>query len=519
MNSYIKLLFTASLVLFLDTFLYASNGNTTVQQKTVYIKQIIVKNTANKKETQDIDKIVKSYLNTNLSLNDIKSVQSKLNKYYKDQGYVFTKVVLAAQNLSKSILRFTVIRAKAGTINITGNKYYSSAFIKKNFGIKKGDHLDYNTMLKSLLLLNEYDDLIIKSYLKKGSSFATTDITLKVKDKKPSHLNLSFDNYGSKNTSEYRTNINYLYGNLIQDGDKIIIDSTIGLNSANTKLIRTNYTTTPFGKYHTKLNFGFLYANYTVAGDFSVLGLKGNSYIYKAGIIQPIIRSITNTLDLNLNYSRQDAKSYLLGALSSRNKLNIIDMQFAWQHKRIFDDLSINFDITKGFNGDGSFGSRLNEDTNFLKYNLSTSYNRYINEKNNILLSLNAQYSAYKLPISQLSTLGGISSVRGYDSAEELGDSSYVTSAEWFYHPAIKNKFLKNSLQLGLAINYGREYTNDPVPGASKSVTLTGAGIDLIANIKKKYFGRISLGYPISSSVSNINKKVQISAYFGIKFW
>jgi len=519
MNSYIKLLFTASLIFFLDTFSYASNESVTVQQKKVYVKQIIVKNTTDKKETQDVNKIVKPYLNSILSIEDIRSIQSKLNKYYKDQGYMFTKVVLSAQNLSKSILRFSVVRAKIGTINITGNKYYSSTFIKKNFDINEGKLLTYSQMMSSLLLLNEYADLKVKSYLKKGSSFATTDVTLEVKDEKPFHINLSLDNLGSKDTSEYRAGINFLYGNLVQDGDKIMIDSKLGLQSANTKLIRPSYTTTAFGKYHTKLNFGFLYANYIVAGDFSVLELTGDSYIYTAGIIQPVIRSTTNKLDVNLNYSKKDIKSYLLEKLSSKDELNIIDMELAWQYHRIFDAFSFNFDIAKGFSGDGSFGSRLNENTNFLKYNLNASYNRYINEKNNILLSLSTQYSTDKLPLSETFTLGGLSSVRGFDPAEKLGDKGYMVSAEWFYHPVINNKLLKNALQLGLFIDNGGAYVNNPVPGESKSVNLTGGGVEAIANIKKKYFARVSLGYPINSSVSNINKKLHVYAYFGIKIW
>jgi len=519
MRSWIKVFFTVLILTNLTGSIYASESLKDTRQKKVYIKDILVGNIIDKNEKLEIEKIIKPYLNTNLSIKDIESIRSKLNSYYKNHGFIFTKVLLPPQDLSKSVLRFTVIRAKAGKIKITGNKYYSTAFIKKNFDIKEGEVLNYDTMMKSLLLLNEYEDLKIKSYLKKGSDFSTTDITLEVKDKKPSHLNVSVDNLGSKDTSKYRASVNFLYGNMIKDGDKMTIDSTLGLSSTNTKLIRTNYLTTAIGKYHTKLNLSFLYASYIAGGDFSVLDIKGDTFIYTLGVQQPILRSIKNKLDLNLNYSKKDIKSYLLGALSSKDELNIIDMELDWQHKRIFDSFEISTGIAKGFGGDGSFGGRLNENVDFLKYSLNASYNRYINTKNNILISLNSQYSTYKLPLSEMFTLGGLSSVRGFDTAEKLGDKGYTLSAEWFYHPDIKNKLFQNSLQIGLFVDHGAAFANQPVPGESKSVKLTGGGVELIAKLKKRYFGRICLGFPINSSVSGVNKRVHIYAFFGAKIW
>ena len=194
-------------------------------------------------------------------------------------------------------------------------------------------------------------------------------------------------------------------------------------------------------------------------------------------------------------------------------------MALSWQHTSVFDSINSTIDIAQGFNGNGSFGSRINENTNFLKYNLTASYNRYFNRRNNLLLSVNAQYTTSKLPLSEMFIVGGLSSVRGFDQAQELGDKGYTLSAEWFYHPDIKNKYLHNALQLGLFLDNGTASTNKPVPGEKKSITLTGGGTEIIANIEKRYFARVCVGFPINSSVSTEKQTTHIYAFIGAKIW
>jgi len=511
-----------SIYLLLSFILLMSN-NLSLQANTatpkIQITQITIEGMINKQDKTSLNKLLSLYKNTSLTLKQIQELKNKLNNYYKQKGKLFTKVLLPPQTLINGVLKFRVIRGKVGKISIKGNKYYSTNFIKRNFDLKSGEFLNYNALMKSLLLLNKYNDLQIKSYLKKGSTFGETDINLQVKDKKPFHGNLTVDNLGSDSTSKYRVTLGLFYGNLFKDGDEVNLDTTIGLNSINTKLYRINYKTTPFGKYHTRLDFGYLYANYITSGSFAVLELKGDTNIYSIGINQPFIYTPTNQVSFSLNYTNKYTKSYLLGALSSKDTLNIATLSTSWQHLRVYDSLNLAFAISKGFGGDGSFGSRLNENTDFSRYNINLSYNRYINEKNNILFTLNSQYSSSRLPLSEMFTLGGLNSVRGFNSAVKLGDYGYTTSLEWLYHHSINYKWLKNALQFGVFIDNGIAYANNPVPGEEKSLNLTGAGVELIANIKKKYSARIGVGFPINYSNKSIDKSAKFYLLVNAKLW
>jgi len=512
----------STIFILFNSCLYASEGGKDANA-TVHIKNISFSGITDKEENETLNKISRKYLNDNLTITGIEKLKSTLSAYYKNRGMIFTKIVLPPQDISNGILKFSVVKSKVGDIRVIGNKYYSTSFIKRSFGFKKGDTLYYDAMLQSLLLLNAYENLSVKSFLQKGTAYATTDINLKVKDERPFHGIVTLDNLGSKDTSKNRISVDINYGNLINDGDNISLHSTFGLNSLKsdtTKLLLLNYVTTPIGSYLTKLNFGYLYADYITAGDLSVLELKGDTNIYTLGIKQTVIYSPTTKLDFNLNYYKKEIKSYLLGKLSSKDDLGIVELKMNTSYKRVFDVFTCNLGSSKGVNGDDSLSSRYGADVKFMKFTLQASYNRYVNALNSFIFSLDSQYSSDRLPLSELYTIGGLSSVRAYEPAQKLGDSGYVANAEWFFHPELNYySWLKNSSQLGLFVDYGEIFNNKPVPGEDKSSSLAAAGAELLVNINKKYFARLSVGYPLHASDATINQSTHIYGYVGIKLW
>lgn len=233
---------------------------------------------------------------------------------------------------------------------------------------------------------------------------------------------------------------------------------------------------------------------------------------------QPIIRSETNTFDIGLNYYNKLMTNYLLGEISSIDEFSTIELSSSWVHKNVFDSFNLYFNITKGLGGDNTLGSRLNQVIDLGKINLGGSYNRFFNATNSMQFILNAQYAAERLPLSEMFVLGGLSSVRGFASAEKLGDYGFATTLEYFYHPSFNNAWLKDAAKVGLFVDYGQAYAIESIAGESDSVSLMGAGVELILNMKKKYFSKITLAMPISSSSDDTEKEVQLYAYFGIKF-
>ena len=490
---------------------------------TVHISKVLFEGLSDKTEQDALTKISQAYVDSNVTISNIEKLKRRLSTYYKNRGMLFTKVLLPQQDLSDGTLKFSIVRTKVENITVSGNKYYSTAFIKRNFHFQKGEYLDYEKMLRSLFLLNSYEDLSVKSYLKKGSEYGTTDINLEVKDARPFHATITYDNLGSKDVSKNRVSADVNYGNLLTDGDTIHVSSTFGIDSIKsetTKLLLGDYETTPFTQYATRLNGGYLYANYITAGDLSVLELQGDTYITHFGIKQPLLYTPTKQIDLDLNYYRKGIKSYLLGELSSRDTLNIAEAKLHLDYRRVYDSLSINLSVQGGENQDASLSSRYDSNKRFTKATLNLSYNRYVNSWNSFVLAFDSQYSNNRLPLSELYTIGGLSSVRGYEPAQKLGDSGFTSNAEWFVHPKIPfADFLKNALQLGFFFDYAKIFNNRPVPGEEQKSFLEAAGGEILLNVNKRLYGRLSVGYPLNNSDKMINTATHVYGYVGVKLW
>lgn len=504
-------------ICFAFSFVYATETDK-INHNAIYIKNIYFEGVTDKDELKDLQKISKDYLNKKLNIKNLQQLKKDLSNYFKKRGLLFTKVLLPAQNLTKGTLKFSIIKTKIKNIQIIGNKYYSTDFIKRIFGFKEGDNLQYRKMLKNILLLNKYSDLTVKSYLKKGTDFGTTNVVLKVEDEKPFHATVSLDNSGSQETAKNRVNIDVRYGNSLYDGDNITFKSTLGVSSlsASTRLFILNYNTSPLGDYYSRINLGYMYADYITTGDLAALDLEGDTKIFNLGIQQPLYYSTVLESDLSLMYYKKAIKSYILGDISTTDWLNLAELKLYLKYTRITDIFTYGLSISKGINKDSTKKSRLDSDDRFIKYNLSTSYIKYINPENSFQISFNSQYTKDRLPLSELFTSG----IKGTDGTKILGDSGFNTKIEWLYHPKVDYlDWLKNSIQVRLYLNYVKAFSNNIVPGEVKSSYLTSAGSNITLNIKKRYFGSISLSLPVDSSDKTIQRKIQIYGYIGMKLW
>jgi hemolysin activation/secretion protein len=499
----------SSVIFFLFLFSSLLSGQNI---NSIFIKDIQIENQF---YIGNINKIILKYKHKHRTLKEIKLITEELKNEYKRLGYTLVEVKLPKQTITGGVLHLKVNIAKVGNINVDGENYYSKEFIKDSFIQKKGDLLNYKEMVKSLLLLNDYSDLKVNSFLKKSSLKDSTDISIHVEDKKPLHVNTWYDNLGSEDTSKNRLGMDFFYGNLFRDGDEVKLNPVLSFSPSKTKFLSTNYSL-PINNLQTKVNFGFLYADYLAGGDFTQLDSDGNTHIYTLGASHPLIRSITNRVDLSMNYYQKYAKNYLLNKISSDENIGLLDIGLLWQKYGVYSTSSLHVSLAKGSLSDGSIESRVDEDIDFLKTNVQFVFNKSVREKLNLVYILNGQYSKDRLPPTEMFSIGGLTTVRGFKSGYKLGDSGFFTSLEGLY----KFKFnKKNSFQLGLFCDYGRVYVNEPISGEDKQSFLLGAGVESILNIDDKYLGRLSLGYPISASDDNYDKDLNLYLTINAKLW
>jgi len=482
------------------------------------LKHIVLENRKHQtiKEDKKLHKILQKYTNKNLTLKDLQSLQKELQNYYKSIGYEYTKIIIPPQTIKQGTLHLIVYKPIVGKIVVEGNKYYSTKFILERFRAKENDYLKYNDMIESLLMINDYPDINTKIFLQNNKDTNKTDVILKVKDERPFHAFLQFDNLGSKTISKNRANINISYGNLLRDGDTFQFYTTYALkHDKHNQLYMTNYSV-PINTYNTKLNLGYLTSTYLVGGEFQDLGIKGDTKNYNIGLSQPIFKTFKQSLNFSLRYTKKRMKNYILDTQTSKEVINDYDSVFDYSINSLYASNKIQFGILFGKIEDEALKSRTEGSDKFIKYHCKISRNQFINKTNSIVFKVEGQYSNYRLPTTEMYSIGGSNTVKGFDSSTGMGDSGYSTSLEW-----LNQLFQFKSLicQAGVFINYGEVYKTNPITSEYKDGALLGYGVDTKFSMSNRYFLDLSLGYPIDSKNIDYQRKAQIYATLNIKLW
>lgn len=81
--------------------------------------------------TVKIKAITSQYENKELTLRDIQKIADLITDLYRQKGYITSRAYVPPQKMENGALEIKVVEATVGDIQVKGNRFYSSAIIKK----------------------------------------------------------------------------------------------------------------------------------------------------------------------------------------------------------------------------------------------------------------------------------------------------------------------------------------------------------------------------------------------------
>ncbi len=438
-----------------------------------------------------IRKILAGYEGKELKMRDIKELCLKLQEKYVSAGYFLARVYPPEQEVKEGNLTLEVLEGRLGNVTVEGNKYYKEAYIKKFFTKFQGKAINYDAFLKSLFLLNEKTDLNVGAVFKKGSEVGTADLILRVDDKRPCHLYVDENNYGSHQTSIWRTGAQFQYGNLITGGDKFAVTEVVGNPVSHLNYTNASYTI-PLNTIGTEMKLNYLYSSFHVP-LFPELRLRGRSQIGTVEFSQALLRSRRMSTDVYLSFDYKQIANYQRGNINSYDKLRIFNLGFDLDYSDSFKgrnvaDISISYGVPHflgGLHTVDDLCSRSGAGGLFAILNVDYTRIQTLPKDCFINLHIAGQATPYKLPISEQLYIGGVDSVRGFPIAAALGDDGYYANLEFraalpFIRdtkvPFFKQRKWKEFLQLVGFVDQGGVKLNGGGEHQSHHISMTGAG-------------------------------------------
>jgi hemolysin activation/secretion protein len=152
---------------------------------------------------------------TNVTIDAILAAAGELQAAYRARGYMTVVVGLPRQSLTNAAVRVAVTEAPLVTINVEGNRWFSS-----NNVMRALPDLHTNILLNAKIFQRELDaanmsrDRTIRPVISPGPEPGTSALTLKVDDRLPWHARLEINNQATPGTPDLRANFSSQYDNL-----------------------------------------------------------------------------------------------------------------------------------------------------------------------------------------------------------------------------------------------------------------------------------------------------------------
>ncbi len=472
------------------------------------------------KETE-LKSLVASYEGKEITLEEIEKGVELIQTYYRDRGYILAQVYLPAQEIDSGIVRIDILEGRIGTIQIEGNRSYSTPFIQNRLWVGlPGGIFRQAPFQKSLLLLNELTDLTVEPVLQPGSEQGTADLVVKVKDQFPAHVDLDYDNFGSRSSGKERVSLSGSLGNLGANSDHFsaLVVFPVSPFKADHPFYQLGYSF-PINRLGSQVAFSYSNSVFRAGGEFEVLDIRGEGEVWSVSATHPLRRTTTGGSDFSVGITGKSSKNQILGIPSNHDELRVLNLGYKINGlrgltSRYFFNVNMIQGLGENFGGmDDHFelASRPGGDNSFTKMTMDTAYIKQFSPRYLLVLRGALQRASQTLVAMEQYTVGGPGTVRGFSQSAVSGDHGYMVSTEL---KATLLEWRSNTFSWVFFLEHGAALLDDP----SAEEHLTGGGTGLRAALSQWGMAQIDIAFPIDPDKNSENKSYILYGQLSIHF-
>ncbi len=449
----------------------------------------------------EIKKFESLLQNKDATAEDINNMINLINAQYIKKGIITARAFITDGSLNDGILKIELMEAHIGKLEISGNKYNHTWFLRSQLTNKDGDLFNLNTLQKDLNTFNRNARSVkMRAELKPGEKYGTTDVKMVAEESFPYHLSASFDNFGRDTTGEHRGGLVASSDSLIGFQDRLSIAFNIARSSFNPYI---DYSI-PINRSGTRIGVSYMYGKSEISlDDKADFDLTAKTKTISGYLTHPIIDTAKGKLNLNTSVNAKSSHA------------NISDITYSkYKGRSVAIGLGGNYNFNKSvlyassYLSHGIIKDHIKDDNqHFTKINADLYYIHYM--PSNIVGTFKAggQYSPDNMAYLEQYQIGGISSVRGYSEGLLMGPSGYYSSLEMlfpipFLPKTIKcignenKRFrLKDSIKFATFVDHGAVFHHDRPTDKENFLLSTGVGLRFA--LSKYISARFYVGFPL----------------------
>jgi hemolysin activation/secretion protein len=428
----------------------------------------------------ELEKALATYLNKDITIEELKLAVSSLSNYYRDKGYL-AQTSLPEQDITNGVVKVIIIEAKFGTTKMNDEKDASSyrvapTIIKNiiNSHNKNGEPLNLDQLDCALLIANDLPGVSVQGGLQAGEKDGETDSILSVENKPWWNASLMSDNYGSRSTGYTRYLGSASLISPLRLGDKT--DLTI-LHTDGTDYTRLGYSM-PIGSRGLRMGVNGSYLSYEVLpiSDTAELKPKGYSSTMQIEGSYPLYRARSSNLNILSNLERKHFKNNNNTGTQTDYNVYGFNLGLAGDKTNTWfvggqSNASLMLNLGKTNIGSEVVGITL-EEGRFNRWLWTVNHTQFIQNDLSLTFKSNGQFANHNLNSSEKFYLGGTSGVRAYPSSEGSGSEGFIVNLE-------ARKDLPFNFSAVGFYDFGHVKQNVDSPVALNTFNLKGYGMSL----------------------------------------
>lgn len=469
-----------------ETPLPATNAKSADSEKFPILEYRVLGNTV--LDTRQIERAVYPHLGPSRNLDDVQAARGELEKAYRDAGYSSVFVDIPEQSVESGVVRLKVTEGRVAKVQVLGARYVMNRRILSAVpSLQPGAVPLFPDVQRDMTKLNQASaGLRVVPILKPGPEPGTVDVDLKVKDDLPLHASAEVNNNYTADTTHTRVNLNVSYANLFQRHQTLSLQyQTAPANQRDAQVLAATYLI-PMQSSGPTLALYAVATNSDVA-TVGTLGVIGAGHVYGTRYIVPLTSwdKFYPTLTLGADLKLFNESVLLSAGPGLQTPIKYMNWSVTYGATLLAGANSITFEFANNFGIRGIFNDpaefeskRAFAKPNYDYWHGDAAFDRPLPYGMSLALRVVGQYTTEPLINNEQFAIGGITSVRGYLEAEDLGDIGANGSIE-LRSPSVKSFFGGHPKEAYVYVFYDAAVASliDALPSQISRYDLQGFGL------------------------------------------
>lgn len=442
---------------------------------------------------------------------DLEKICAEIVRYYRDHNRPVVDAQLPEQEISAGVVQVLVLEGKVGRILTEDQKWFPEERFLMGIRSQPGGSIEADRLLDDLNWLNRNPFRQTDLLFRKGEVDGETDLVLKITDRLPFRPYVSYDNWGTDLTGNHRLQAGFNWGNVF-GWDHILSYQFSTAPDYSVFSAHAGVWTIPLPWRHLVEVYGSYGRSQPEGLDVDV-----DAITLQAGIMYivplPNIRGIKHDFSFGSEFKQSNNDLLFGGTNIFDSETQILQFRGSYQ-ARFTDSGGTTSALISGYFSPGGL-TGANEDEAFQEERAyaeaeylygRVSLNRVQRLPANLTLvgTLAGQLASTNLLASEQFSLGGATTVRGYEEGEVNGDLGWLASVELYSPPiAIVHRFGVTAFEDELKVLAFGEVAGVSnvhlLPDEESYVGLSGVGVGARYRIGTRFSVRFDYAWPLQN--------------------